>query len=190
MRDVQFSPNNLYNFSAVSENGSVQIWDVRRPDKFQVQFTAHSGPVFACDWHPENTWLATASRDKTIKVVIQIYTQINCLVFNFKNYVDWLFQVWDLTNKPTLEFTIHTIASIGCVKWRPQYKYHIASCALVIDCSINIWDVRRPYIPFAAFNEHRDIASGVAWRGDANVFLSTGRVSNFFFPLPCIHNLI
>lgn len=80
MRDVQFSPNNLYNFSAVSENGSVQIWDVRRPDKFQVQFTAHSGPVFACDWHPENTWLATASRDKTIKVVIQIYTQINCLV--------------------------------------------------------------------------------------------------------------
>lgn len=70
VRDVQFSPNNLYNFSAVSENGSVQIWDVRRPDKFQVQFTAHSGPVFACDWHPENMWLATASRDKTIKVVV------------------------------------------------------------------------------------------------------------------------
>lgn len=150
VRDVQFSPHNSYTFSAVSENGSVQIWDVRKPDKFQQAFTAHSGPVFACDWHPESAWLATASRDKTIKV-------------------------WDLTNKPTLEYIIHTIASIGYVKWRPQFKYHIASCALVIDCSINIWDVRRPYIPFASFNEHRDIASGVAWRGDPNIFLSSGR---------------
>lgn len=76
-----------------------------------------------------------------------------------------------------MEYTIHTIASIGHVKWRPQRKYHIASCALVVDCSINIWDIRRPYIPFAAFNEHKDIASGVAWRGDPHVFLSTSRVS-------------
>ncbi|KAH1017458.1 GATOR complex protein WDR24 isoform X1 [Dendroctonus ponderosae] len=155
VRDVQFSPHNSYTFSAVSENGNVQIWDVRKPDKLQIQFTAHSGPVFACDWHPESTWLATASRDKTIKV-------------------------WDLTSKPTLEYTIHTIASIGFVKWRPQYKYQIASCALVIDCSINIWDVRRPYIPFASFNEHRDIASGVAWRGDPNIFLSSGRDNTLF----------
>lgn len=68
VRDVQFSPHNPYTFSAVSENGSVQLWDVRRSDKCQQQFAAHSGPIFACDWHPENTWLATASRDKTIKV--------------------------------------------------------------------------------------------------------------------------
>ncbi|KAJ8939609.1 hypothetical protein NQ318_012332 [Aromia moschata] len=149
--DIRFSPHNPYAFSAVSDNGSVQLWDIRKPEKCQQQFTAHSGPVFACDWHPETSWLATASRDKTIKV-------------------------WDLTtSKPVLEYTIHTIASIGHVKWRPQRKYHIASCALVIDCSINIWDVRRPYIPFASFNEHRDIASGVAWRSDPHVFLSSGR---------------
>lgn len=151
VRDVQFSPHMPHTFAAVSENGSVQLWDVRRTEKCIQQFTAHSGPIFACDWHPEATWLATASRDKTIKV-------------------------WDLTtSKPTLDYTIHTIASIGHVKWRPQRKYHIASCALVVDCSINIWDIRRPFIPFAAFNEHKDIASGVAWRGDSQVFLSTSR---------------
>lgn len=88
-----------------------------------------------------------------------------------------------MSNKPTLEYTIHTIASIGHVKWRPQRKYHIASCALVIDCSINIWDVRRPYIPFASFNEHKDIASGVAWRGDPHIFLSSGRVSTIFLKM-------
>lgn len=70
IRDVQFSPQLLHAFAAVSENGNVQLWDVRRPDKCTHQFTAHSGPVFACDWHPECNWLATASRDKTIKVII------------------------------------------------------------------------------------------------------------------------
>ncbi|XP_050310799.1 GATOR complex protein WDR24 [Anthonomus grandis grandis] len=155
VRDVQFSPHSPYTFAAVSENGNVQIWDLRRTEKFQQQFTAHSGPVFACDWHPEQPWIATASRDKTIKV-------------------------WDLSSKNTLEHTIHTIASIGRIKWRPQYRYHIASCALVIDCSINVWDVRRPYIPLAAFNEHRDITSGMAWRGDPNVFLSSGRDNTLY----------
>ncbi|KAF7268665.1 hypothetical protein GWI33_018236 [Rhynchophorus ferrugineus] len=151
IRDVQINPHRTTNFSAVSDNGSVQIWDVRKPDRYLSQFTAHSGPVFSCDWHPENHWLATSSRDKTIKV-------------------------WDLNgNKPVLEYTIHTIASIGHVKWRPQYKYQIASCALVIDSSINVWDVRRPYIPFASFTEHRDIASRIAWKDDPNIFLSSGR---------------
>lgn len=68
VRDVQFSPYMPHSFAAVSENGSVQIWDIRKTDKFIQQFAAHSGPVFACDWHPDVTWLATASRDKTIKV--------------------------------------------------------------------------------------------------------------------------
>uniref|UniRef100_A0A1Y1LB70 GATOR2 complex protein WDR24 n=2 Tax=Photinus pyralis TaxID=7054 RepID=A0A1Y1LB70_PHOPY len=155
VRDVQFSPHTPHTFAAVSENGSIQLWDIRRPEKCQHQFTAHSGPVFACDWHPEMTWLATASRDKTIKV-------------------------WDLGSKPSLESTIHTIASIGHVKWRPQRKFHIASCALVVDCSINVWDIRRPFIPFASFNEHKDVATGVVWRGDPKVFLSSSRDCTVF----------
>lgn len=68
IRDVQFSPHQAHTFAAVSENGNVQLWDVRRHERCLQQFTAHSGPVFACDWHPELPWLATASRDKTIKV--------------------------------------------------------------------------------------------------------------------------
>lgn len=70
---------------------------------------------------------------------------------------------------------------MGHVKWRPQRKYHLASCALVVDCSINVWDVRRPYIPFASFDEHKDVATGVAWKGDPHCFLSTSRVSLIAF---------
>nr|CAD7578170.1 unnamed protein product [Timema californicum] len=84
-------------------------------------------------------------------------------------------EVWDLSVKPTLEYVVPTIASVGFIKWRPQRKFHIASCALVVDCGVNVWDVRRPYIPYAAFTEHKDVATGVAWRGDPHVFLSTSR---------------
>lgn len=73
VRDVQFCPQQPHTFAAVSENGHVQQWDMRKPDRYFQHFTAHSGPIFACDWHPEATWLATASRDKTIKVLIFLH---------------------------------------------------------------------------------------------------------------------
>lgn len=175
MRDVQFCPQQPYNFAAVSENGHVQQWDMRKPDRYFQHFTAHSGPIFACDWHPEATWLATASRDKTIKVLYFIYINMNFCT-EFYIYITVTLQVWDLSGKPSCDYTIHTIASVGRIKWRPQKKYHIASCALVVDCSINVWDIRRPYIPFASFNEHKDVPTGVAWRGNPQSFLSTSRV--------------
>lgn len=150
IRDVQFNPHAPSTFAAVSENGSVQLWDVRRPDKPVVMFAAHSGPVFACHWHPALMWLATASRDKTVKI-------------------------WDMQPKPSLEHTIYTIASVGHIKWRPQRKYHIASCALVLDSTVNVWDIRRPHVPLAMFAEHRDVTTAIAWQDDPNCFLSTSR---------------
>jgi len=95
VRDVKFSPHTQNIFSAVSENGTVQLWDMRKWDKCMVQFTAHYGPVYTCDWHPTRNWLATGSRDKQIKV-------------------------WNMDGRPGLEHTIHTIAVVGRVKWRPE----------------------------------------------------------------------
>ncbi|XP_026810871.1 GATOR complex protein WDR24 [Rhopalosiphum maidis] len=152
IRDVQFSPHNNYVFAAASENGSIQIWDTRKAEKCLNKFSAHNGPVFSCDWHSELQFLATASRDKTIKV-------------------------WNVTNKPIAEYTISTIAPVGRVKWRPYRRYHLASSALVLDSAINVWDVRRPYIPYASFAKHTDVATCIAWKGDPFVLLSTNRDS-------------
>ena len=54
MRDVQFSIRDYFTFAATFENGNVQLWDIRRPDRYERMFTAHNGPVFCCDWHPED----------------------------------------------------------------------------------------------------------------------------------------
>merc|ERR1719209_2833583 len=69
VRDVQFNPHAYWQFSAVSENGKVQLWDIRRADRCEKQWPAHNNHVFACDWHPEvRNLLATAGRYKAIKV--------------------------------------------------------------------------------------------------------------------------
>ncbi|CAL4138926.1 unnamed protein product, partial [Meganyctiphanes norvegica] len=83
--------------------------------------------------------------------------------------------VWDLNETITDSTTIQTIASVGRIKWRPGKKYHIASSAIVMDCSINVWDIRRPYIPLATFNEHKKLTTGIAWRGEPNSLLSVGK---------------
>ncbi|XP_052853922.1 GATOR complex protein WDR24 isoform X2 [Drosophila gunungcola] len=156
VRDVKFSPHTQNIFSAVSENGTVQLWDMRKWDKCMVQFTAHYGPVYTCDWHPTRNWLATGSRDKQIKV-------------------------WNMDGRPGLEHTIHTIAVVGRVKWRPERTYHIASCALVVDYSVHVWDIRRPYIPFASFNEHTNVTTGIAWQGsDSHCLLSISKDSTIY----------
>ncbi|XP_056389997.1 GATOR complex protein WDR24 [Hyla sarda] len=141
VRDVQFSIRDYFTFAATFENGNVQLWDIRRPDRFERMFTAHNGPVFCCDWHPEDRgWLATGGRDKMVKV-------------------------WDMnTNRAKEIYCVQTIASVARVKWRPERKYHIGTCSMMVDHNIYVWDVRRPFIPFATFEEHKDVTTGIVWR--------------------------
>jgi len=156
VRDIKFSPFRESIFSSVQENGNVQIWDLRKCDKYERQFTAHNGPVLSCDWHPEERiWLATAGRDKTIKI-------------------------WDSTRRSVSEFTIQTIAPVANVKWRPQERYHLASSSLVVDFSVYIWDIQRPYVPCAAFMEHKDVATAFAWRNNPDVLISAGRDGSLY----------
>nr|KAG5698058.1 hypothetical protein BaRGS_016706 [Batillaria attramentaria] len=156
VRDVQFCPpsHGYFSFAAAYDSGTVQMWDMRRPDKSERQFTAHNEPVFSLDWHPEDkNWLATAGRDKMIKV-------------------------WEINKQPAqLAYSVQTIASVGRIKWRPQRRFHIASCSLLLDHSINVWDIRRPYIPFASFDEHKDVATCLIWKDEPHTFLSTGKDS-------------
>uniref|UniRef100_A0A8C4R702 GATOR2 complex protein WDR24 n=1 Tax=Eptatretus burgeri TaxID=7764 RepID=A0A8C4R702_EPTBU len=159
VRDVQFSPRDYFAFAASFENGNVQLWDLRRSDRCERMFTAHNGPVFSCDWHPEDRgWLATGGRDKMVKV-------------------------WDMASaRPRELFCVQTIASVARVKWRPERRYHLATCSMMVDHTINVWDVRRPFIPFAAFEEHRDVTTGIAWRlpHDPHLLLSGAKDCTLF----------
>ncbi|XP_028823018.1 GATOR2 complex protein WDR24 isoform X2 [Denticeps clupeoides] len=159
VRDVQFSMKDYFTFAASFENGNVQLWDIRRPDRYERMFTAHTGPVFCCDWHPDDRgWLATGGRDKMVKV-------------------------WDMTTNRAKEiYCVQTIASVARVKWRPERKWHLATCSMMVDHNIYVWDIRRPYIPFATFEEHKDVTTGIVWRHqhDPQVLLSGSKDSTLY----------
>lgn len=103
-------------------------------------------------------WLATGGRDKMVKV-------------------------WDMTTNRAKEiFCVQTIASVARVKWRPERKFHLATCSMMVDHNIYVWDVRRPFIPFATFEEHKDVTTGIVWRHqhDPHFLLSGSKDSTLY----------
>ena len=38
--------------------------------------------------------------------------------------------------------------------------FYLISCSHFLDNTVQVWDFRRPYIPFASFTEHSDDVTG------------------------------
>lgn len=75
-----------------------------------------------------------------------------------------------------IEHCIQTIASVARIKWRPQRTTQIASSSLVVDFSIYIWDYNRPFVPFASFQEHKDVTTDFVWRdSESKRLISAGK---------------
>lgn len=139
VRDVRMSPFDPHRFAAAFENGIVQVWDIRKNTQPQLKFTAHKGLVLALDWHPSRPLLlASGGRDRYVKI-------------------------WDLDDLKQPKQTIQTIASVGRVLWRPSCPDHIATSASLMDNSVHVWDIQRPFIPIASMKGHSDVASGISW---------------------------
>ncbi|ORZ34773.1 WD40-repeat-containing domain protein [Catenaria anguillulae PL171] len=171
-RDVQFnpSPGAAHEFVAAFENGTVQVWDLRHTAQYERRFAAHNGLVLAVDYHASGRWLATGGRDKLIKV-------------------------WDLKRSPdghaaaggggsgrpstatSMRPThqIQTIASVGRLAWRPSAAHmHLTSSALLTDYRVHVWDLARPHVPCAWFEDHVNVATGFVWADD-QVLWSCGK---------------
>ena len=58
VRDVAFCPHGHgHLFAAALENGQIQLWDVRKSDRPERKWPAHSDPIFTVDWHPESRYI-------------------------------------------------------------------------------------------------------------------------------------
>ncbi len=56
--------------------------------------------------------------------------------------------------------SIQSMTSIYRIQWRPNYPNEIASCALLNDNRIFVWNIRRPFIASYYFEEHEDAPTG------------------------------
>jgi hypothetical protein len=62
-------------------------------------------------------------------------------------------------------------------------KHFIASCSLLTDNRIHVWDIDRPHIPYYSFEDHSQVTTGFLWH-DSNTIWSVSK-DKFFF----IHRL-
>ncbi|MCP9257510.1 Double-strand break repair protein MRE11A [Dirofilaria immitis] len=160
IRDMQFGihPSHYDIFVAADDGGSVRFWDLRKNDRPLYQFVAHHGPssVALNPSYDDQNLIATAGRDKFIRI--------------------WKWFDRSESQLNSVMYSVEATASISRVYWRPMHKYQVTSCSVVSDINIHVWDIRRPFLPFATFDEHRDICSDLAWKeNDSEVFLSAGK---------------
>ncbi|EPS41814.1 hypothetical protein H072_4214 [Dactylellina haptotyla CBS 200.50] len=162
VRDVQFNAANAVHFAAAFDNGTIQKWEWRMVGAAQTylkKISAHNGPAFSIDWHPDGKHVASGGRDKTVKV--------------------WDFGDGDSQNKRPIH-TINTMAAIGRAIWRPRgiSTREIATCAMTHDNRITVWDIKRPFVGKYAFDEHTNATSGLLWK-DENTLWSCSKDQMF-----------
>ena len=69
IRDIQFNPHNPNSFSAISDNGTLSVWDRRNTDTSILKFLAHTTAGLTLSYHPtRHSILATGGKDKYLKV--------------------------------------------------------------------------------------------------------------------------
>lgn len=172
----------LFQLCSLNESGALTHWDIRSSRTHQSRHQAHLGPGLCIDWveRPSDdtdtsfqslfeadqtdsqigpssqTWLATCGMDATVKV------------FPFSE---------SLSSKPVA--TLHTSAPISRVRWRAPETSELAvvpihsqgnlstarpseSTASTLANDIEIWDLRRPYVPKSVIRSGLGTVSALA----------------------------
>ncbi|KAF1762269.1 hypothetical protein GCK72_010531 [Caenorhabditis remanei] len=141
-------------FFTGDDGGVLRLWDLRQTRRWIFQKVAHRSFVSTLSLNPHNRQLLATGggRDKMVKI--------------------WEWSGAELNRVSVVE----TTAPLGRVAWRPDKPYHLATCASVNETTVHVWDVRRPYLPYVTYDEHRDSVTDACWpTNDFDVFLTCGK---------------
>lgn len=163
VRGIQFSPFHNKKMVAIFDSGVIQKWDLRNPNQFERKFNAHTGPVLSIDWHPDLDYIVSGGRDKQI-------------------------QVWNMNNNDTRklpEHVIYTSAPVNKVSFKPNsnsitniLNAEIATSFLTNDSSIQLYSLKRKYIPKLIIENHSAQITGLCFK-DEKTLLSCSKDKNF-----------
>ncbi|GAB7350819.1 hypothetical protein MBLNU459_g1354t1 [Dothideomycetes sp. NU459] len=138
VRDVKWSPTDIFGMALCTDGGFVQQWDYRKPKAPPTRIAAHNRPCATIDWHPDGKHLLSCSADKTVKV--------------------WNLSAEGRRNKAAYE--IKAPYPVRNARWRPSCQSSVPKdkgarqCTQIVSSyereypMLHIWDFRRPYLPF------------------------------------------
>ena len=155
VRDVRWSPTKGVEFIACTDSGLIQQWDILQTAKPILRVKAHAKACRAIDWHPDGKHVVSGGADKVINV-------------------------WDLSTrnfrmKPYMQ--IRTPQPVMNTRWRPPCQkgrdqaenWQTTQLAVSYDGQepkIQIWDFRRPYIPFREIAHYDTPAADMLWHSE------------------------
>lgn len=171
IRDVRWSPTDVFEFAFGTDNGSVQKWDHRNTKAPKLRILrAHDGGCTSVDWHPDGKHLLSAGKDKLLKI-------------------------WDFSSdgqprqKPMS--TLKTPYSIANARWRPpcwsedDHGKGSWQCTQVVTSYdrnypvAHLWDLRRQYIPYREIYTSKQAPTDMLWHSLDRLW-SVGRDGDFF----------
>ncbi|KAJ1719064.1 SEA (Seh1-associated) complex subunit, partial [Coemansia erecta] len=156
-QDISCNPIDSNAIAAISSEGQISLWDIRKPNQFVKQFHAHSAYNGQClTWHPKGRFIASGASDQTIKI-------------------------WDISSANSSKFnvtpfcSIHTVAvTTNRLQWRPGYDTQISSSAFSQDSRLQVWDMRNPNHSIMYHDLHSSPIGGFVWVDEDTVW-STSR---------------
>ncbi|AOA61183.1 SEA (Seh1-associated) complex subunit [Komagataella phaffii CBS 7435] len=151
VRAAKFSNVTAGKICGIFDSGVIKKWDMRQPNQVERKVNAHTGPGLSIDWHPDIDYIVSGGRDKQI-------------------------QFWNMTStaldvrKP--DHVISTSGAVGKVSWcnarqnSPAniYNTDIASCYYNDDNCIQIWNLKRRYVPKYLLEGHNNQITQILWK--------------------------
>ncbi|KAJ2725431.1 SEA (Seh1-associated) complex subunit [Coemansia sp. Benny D115] len=145
-QDISCNPLDPNVIAAISQEGQVSLWDIRKPTQFTRQFPAHAALNGRClTWHPNGRFLASAASEHVIKI-------------------------WDMGAASSKKFNVTPFCTIRTpaltmhrLRWRPGHDTQISSSAFSSDNCLQIWDMRNPNHSLMYHDLHNAPIGGFAW---------------------------
>lgn len=153
VRDVKWSPTDIFELAMCTDGGFVQRWDTRKLKSPLTRIAAHTGPCATIDWHPDGKHLLSASSDKTVKV--------------------WNISAEGRRHKAVYE--IKTPYPLRHARWRPSCQSSWPTgrgsrqCTQIVTSyerdhpTVHVWDFRRPWLPFREMEGYQTAPTDLLW---------------------------
>jgi WD40 repeat protein len=169
VRDIRWSPTDGLEFAFGTDGGVVLDWDSRYTKSAKLKINAHHGPCTAVDWHPDGKHIASGGQDNNL-------------------------MVWDVSSEQRRQkpsWTLRTPYPIANARWRPpcfsgdDQGRGSWQCTQIMTSyernfpTLNLWDFRRPHMPFREMWPSETTApTDMLWRS-ADLLWCVGRTGVF-----------